>query len=103
MDNSTPAAGAAHPCAPPTSHATGARGAVDELRDASRRRRFEKYAYGMLVMVVCYFPQEAFWGRTLGKPIARIRAVQEDGAAKRALRDLPDDQCRTALPARASR
>jgi uncharacterized RDD family membrane protein YckC len=35
--------------------------------------------FGLVVIVLYYILQEAFWGRTLGKAVAGTKVVREDG------------------------
>jgi uncharacterized RDD family membrane protein YckC len=44
-------------------------------------KNMNKLVFGIALTLIYYVPQEAFWGRTLGKLIAGTKAVSENGAA----------------------
>ena len=52
---------------------------LDRFLPGDRLANRQDYVFGIVLFILYYVLQEAFWGRTLGKVIAGTRVVKEDG------------------------
>lgn len=52
---------------------------LDRFLPGERLASRQPYVYGVVLFILYYVLQEAFWGRTLGKVIAGTKVVREDG------------------------
>jgi uncharacterized RDD family membrane protein YckC len=53
---------------------------LDRVFQGDRLANRQDYVLGVVLFILYYLLQEAFWGRTLGKVIAGTRVVSEDGS-----------------------
>jgi uncharacterized RDD family membrane protein YckC len=53
---------------------------LDRFLPGERLASRQDYVFGVVLFILYYTLQEAFWGRTLGKVIAGTKVVKEDGS-----------------------